>query len=173
MIVPDTKNWTWVLDRACDDCGYSGATTSFASVPALTVDSANRIAATLTRPDVRVRPDDATWSTLEYAAHVRDVCRIFTRRLALTLASGDEVARFENWDQDATAIEDRYNEQDPETVRAELVEAAETVSKAFANVTPEQLSLEAERSDGSRFTVDSLGRYFVHDLVHHVNDVHG
>ena len=23
-IVPDTKNWTWVLERPCLDCGYDG-----------------------------------------------------------------------------------------------------------------------------------------------------
>ncbi|MFE3823457.1 hypothetical protein ACFXO8_35465, partial [Nocardia tengchongensis] len=27
------------------------------------------------------------------------------------------------------------------------------------------------RSNGSAFTIDSMARYFLHDLVHHVHDV--
>jgi hypothetical protein len=29
------------------------------------------------------------------------------------------------------------------------------------------------RSNGSRFTVATLGQYFVHDVVHHLADVNG
>ena len=25
-IVPDTKNWTWVLERRCDDYGFDSST---------------------------------------------------------------------------------------------------------------------------------------------------
>jgi len=28
MIVPDAKDWTWVLERRCDDCGFDA--TAFA-----------------------------------------------------------------------------------------------------------------------------------------------
>ena len=29
------------------------------------------------------------------------------------------------------------------------------------------------RSDGVAFTVDTFGRYFIHDPVHHLDDVRG
>lgn len=174
-IVPDVKDWTWVLERACPECGFDAAATTYAAVPALTRDAAVRFAAVLDRPGVRVRPDESTWSALEYGAHVRDVCRLFDKRLGLML-DGDpegEPPRFPNWDQDATAVAGRYNEQDPARVAAELAEAAERVARSFESVPPERRGLRGTRSDGARFTVESFSRYFVHDLVHHLHDVRG
>ena len=51
---------------------------------------------------------------LEYGAHVRDVHRKMAERLELMLT--EDAPTFPNWDQDATAVEDRYGEQDPATV---------------------------------------------------------
>ncbi|WP_330232240.1 DinB family protein [Nocardia sp. NBC_00508] len=174
-IVPDVKDWTWVLERACPECGFDAAATSYATVPALTRDTAVRFAAVLDRHGARTRPDESTWSALEYGAHVRDVCRLFGTRLDLMLA-GDpdgEVPRFANWDQDATAIADRYGEQDPAQVAGELDEAAERVARSFESVPLTQRGLRGARSDGAVFTVESFARYFAHDLVHHVHDVRG
>ncbi|WP_280241264.1 DinB family protein [Nocardia abscessus] len=174
-IVPDVKDWTWVLERPCPQCGFDAAATAYESVPALTRDAADRFAAVLDRPGVRARPDESTWSALEYGAHVRDVCRLFDTRLALMLAGAPEgePPRFANWDQDETAVADRYNEQDPARVAAELDEAAERVARSFESVPPERRGLRGARSDGALFTLESFARYFVHDLVHHVRDVRG
>ncbi|MFD6453574.1 DinB family protein [Nocardia sp. NPDC060220] len=174
MIVPDAKNWTWVLERACSECGFDAEATAYSAVPELVLDSATRIGAALERDDARVRPDELTWSVLEYGAHVRDVCRIFDTRLALMLdGDGVEAPRFENWDQDATAVADRYDRQDPAVVAREVALAADRVAAAFGAVPVDRLDLRGGRSDGSLFTVASLGRYFVHDVVHHVHDVRG
>ena len=70
--------------------------------------------AVLRRPTVRDRPSPSVWSPLEYGCHVRDVYRVFDGRLSLMLA--EEHPTFANWDQDVTAIEDRYGDQDPTTV---------------------------------------------------------
>ncbi|WP_040776145.1 DinB family protein [Nocardia pneumoniae] len=174
-IVPDVKDWTWVLERTCPECGFDAAATSYEAVPALTRETAARFAAVLDRDDVRARPDESTWSPLEYGAHVRDVCRLFDTRLGLMLA-GDpdgEIPRFANWDQDATAIGDRYSEQDPARVAVELDEAAECVARSFESVPQARRGLRGARSDGAVFTVESFARYFAHDLVHHVHDVRG
>ncbi|WP_405161984.1 DinB family protein [Nocardia sp. NBC_01499] len=174
-IVPDAKNWTWVVERACPDCGFDPAAIGYEDVPSLTRQSASRIAEVLARPDARVRPDDSTWSPLEYAAHVRDVCRLFDIRLAQMLrgAVDGTVPRFANWDQDETAVTDRYDQQDPAWVATELAVAADAVAHAFESVLPDQRDRRGERSDGAAFTVDSFARYFLHDLVHHVHDVRG
>ena len=78
--------------------------------------------AVLAGPDVRVRPAPAVWSPLEYGCHVRDVFRRYDQRLELMLTRTDPL--FPNRDQDATAIADRYGEQDPGTVAAGLRAAA-------------------------------------------------
>lgn len=168
-ITPDTKNWTWVLDRPCDECGFDPARVAFRDVPRLVRENAAAWPAELARPGAGTRPDDATWSPLEYGAHVRDVFRVFDARLRLMLA--EEAPTFANWDQDATALDDDYAAQQPAVVADELVAAAAVVADAFEAVDDDQLDRVGLRSDGSAFTVDSLARYFVHDPVHHLHDV--
>jgi hypothetical protein len=116
-----------------------------------------------------VRPAENIWSPLEYACHVRDVHRIFGERLGRMLAEDDPL--FANWDQDATAVEEHYDEQDPATVAGELVAAAAAVADRYAGVTGDQWLRTGRRSDGARFTVTSLGRYHLHDVEHHLYDV--
>jgi len=170
-IVPDTKNWTWVLTAPCPECGFDPAAVSFRDVPRLVRTNAAAWPERLASPDARVRPDDSTWSPLEYAAHVRDVLRIFEARLRLMLH--EDSPTFADWDQDATAVDDDYAAQDPATVSAELTEAAEVTAHAFEQVDDSLLGRTGLRSDGSPFTVDTLARYFVHDPIHHLHDVRG
>ena len=167
-IVPDTKNWTWVLERACPECGFDASTVAFREIPRLTRENAAAWMPVLEREDVRVRPDESTWSPLEYAVHVRDVYGVMGRRLQLLLTEDDP--EFENWDQDATAVAERYGEQDPVVVAAQLREAAETLADAWESVPDSALGRSGRRSDGSVFTVESLARYFIHDPVHHLWD---
>lgn len=170
-IVPDTKDWTWVLDEQCPECGYDAASTDVADLPELIRRNARRWAAVLATgaPDLTVRPDEATWSVTEYACHVRDVFRLFDARLELMLTQ--EAPAFANWDQDVTAVQERYAEQQPAAVAPELVAAAEGIAERFAAVSGTQWQRTGIRSDGARFTVDSFGRYFLHDVVHHLHDV--
>ena len=168
-IEPDTKDWTWVLTRACPDCGFDATAFPRQQVGALIRDNAAGWRPVLARPDVGHRPADGVWSPLEYACHVRDVYRRFDRRLELMLTEDDPL--FDNWDQDATAVEERYGEQDPAVVGPDLVEAAASVAARFDGVHDEQWERPGRRSDGSAFTVESLGRYLIHDPVHHLHDV--
>ncbi|RFA17186.1 methyltransferase type 12 [Subtercola boreus] len=170
-IVPDTKNWTWVLERECPECGFDSGAITLGDVPGLVRENAAAWLAVLARPGVGDRPDASTWSDLEYAAHVRDVFRIFRGRLELMLAEDDPA--FPNWDQDATALENHYSEQDPATVSGELTEAAEKVALAFEAVPAGAGQRTGRRGDGSSFTVESLACYFIHDPVHHLHDVRG
>ena len=78
---------------------------------------------------------------------------------------------FENWDQDATAIEDRYEMQNPESVAQELNEAGLSLATHFESVNQDQWMRRGFRSDGSVFTVGSIAKYLMHDPVHHLWDV--
>lgn len=166
---PDEKDWTWVIEQPCPDCGFAGALIAPGEF-------AIRIAAAtapwqevLRRSDVRDRPAPTTWSPLEYSCHVRDVCRIFDERTRLMLTEIDP--GFANWDQDATALEERYWEQDPAQVAADLATAATQLSRTYAAVPADAWGRTGRRSNGSAFTVTTLGRYLLHDLVHHLWDV--
>ncbi|MCU0270827.1 MAG: DinB family protein [Acidimicrobiales bacterium] len=169
LIEPDTKDWTWVLTRACLDCGFDAsafdARATGAAVRAVAASWQDQLA----RADVATRPSPTTWSPLEYGCHVRDVLVIGRRRLARMLAEDDPL--FDNWDQDRTAVEEDYGAQDPDRVRDELAEVAAQVAELLDHVGDEAWSRPGRRSDGARFTVDSFARYLVHDPVHHLWDV--
>ena len=78
---------------------------------------------------------------------------------------------YPNWDQDRTAIEDDYAHQDPIEVSAQLLEAALSLAEGFDQVGGEGWERRGTRSDGAHFTVESFGRYMIHDPLHHLHDV--
>ncbi|MBG6084058.1 DinB family protein [Zhihengliuella flava] len=171
---PDTKDWTWVLEHPCPECG--------AEVSALTPqDVAARIRdclpawrhLLLERHDdaaaLRARPAGNVWSPLEYAAHVRDVFRIMHYRLDLMLR--EDSPTFPDWDQDATAAEDGYNEQAPQTVAIQLASAGRGLADAFDSVLARDVERTGYRSNGSTFTVRTLAQYAWHDIAHHLHDL--
>ncbi len=168
-IEPDTKDWTWVLDRPCAECGFDAAGLDLARLPRAIRDNATVWQHVLGTDDAAVRPDAHVWSPLEYGCHVRDVNLLFAERVARMLSEDDPT--FANWDQDETAATSDYGSQDPATVAAEVVEAADRVATAYTQVAGEQWQRPGTRSNGSAFTVDSLARYHLHDLVHHAHDV--
>jgi DinB family protein len=171
-IVPDTKDWTWVLRRPCPECGLD--TQSFArdAVAGMIRSNASAWRDLLAQSaDPRRRPAPGTWSALEYACHVRDALRLYDQRLEMMLSQEEPL--YPNWDQDATAVADRYGEQEPAAVAAELMQAAGTLAAHFDALSPEQWQRTGARSDGAHFTVESFARYFIHDPVHHLYDVTG
>jgi 2-polyprenyl-3-methyl-5-hydroxy-6-metoxy-1,4-benzoquinol methylase len=171
-IEPDTKDWTWVLDEPCPECGYAAAAVARDDLGRLVRDDAVGWSAVLAQPGAAERPDEHTWSPLEYGCHVREVHRIFGERLGLMLDHDEPT--FANWDQDVTAVEDRYDLQDPATVAGELVAAAGAVADrydALLGAPEETWARRGLRDNGSEFTVDSLARYHLHDVLHHSHDV--
>ncbi|KIU17128.1 DinB family protein [Mycolicibacterium llatzerense] len=168
-IEPDTKDWTWVLSRACPGCGFDASSLQPADVAARIRDDAADWVHRLASPAVRTRPQPGVWSTLEYGCHVRDVHRIFEHRVRLMLTEDDP--RFPNWDQDETALADDYPSQDPAVVATELFDAANIVATTYANVPADSWGRRGLRSNGSEFTIATISLYHLHDVVHHSYDV--
>jgi hypothetical protein len=142
-IVPDTKDWTWVLQRPCPECGFDTSSFPRERIAALLRENAAAWPGVLTGDAVAVRPDPQTWSALEYGC------------------------------QDETALAQRYAEQDPAEVAPQLLAAAGTLADRFDGLRAEQWLRPGRRSDGASFTVETFGRYFIHDPVHHLFDVTG
>ena len=168
-ITPDTKDWTWVLGQPCPECGFDPAAQGLADLPRLVHDTAMTWSEVLARGDAGERPAPDVWSPLEYGCHVRDVHVLFGQRLRAML--DEDEPTFANWDQDATAVESDYGSQDAATVAVELIEAAGTVAGIYATVTDATKDRPGVRSNGDRFTVETLGSYHLHDVVHHLHDV--
>jgi hypothetical protein len=168
-IAPDTKDWTWVLERTCPECGFSAADVDPSALAGRLRGNADAWQDVLRLPDVRTRPRPAVWSPSEYGCHVRDVHRTMAGRVRLML--DEQAPTFPDWDQDATALAERYAEQDPARVAGELAAAAVAAAELYDSVSGSAWDRPGLRSNGSRFTIASLGRYHLHDVVHHLQDV--
>jgi SAM-dependent methyltransferase len=166
---PDTKDWTWVLDRPCDECGFDASAYDRHAIPRAFRKNAHVWFALLADPSAgeRIRAD--RWSTLEYACHVHDVHQIYHDRVTQMLGEDDPV--FDDWDQDRSAVDGRYADQLPAIVGPTLVAAAYAIGDLYDSVPPLAWHRQGRRSDGSGFTIESLARYQLHDVVHHLHDV--
>lgn len=167
-IVPDEKDWTWVLERECPECGLAAAQVAPPVIAMLARGAVPAWQAVLERADVGQRPDESTWSPLEYAAHVRDVFDLFADRIQLMLDV--DHAQFGQWDQDEAAIQRDYARRVPGDVAAELASAAERFASVLSTV-GDRWDRAGRRFDGTEFTVASLAQYGWHDVAHHLWDV--
>jgi hypothetical protein len=170
-IVPDTKDWTWVLERPCPECRFDTRTVTRRNLPTLLRQSGaswHEVISSRGKSAAR-RSSPNEWSALEYGCHVRDVFRKFDERLQMMLTVDSPT--FPNWDQDATAVADQYDRQAPAEVAVQLLASADALAQRFSEVEPDQWLRPGRRSDGAVFSIETLGRYLAHDPVHHLYDV--
>ena len=160
-----------MLRRPCPECGLDTSTVTGADIPVMIRANAAAWQQPLAAPQAARRPRPGTWSPLEYGCHVRDVFVLFRERLGLMLTEDDPL--FPNWDQDETAVDGRYGEQDPAEVGRQLSAAGDALAGRFAAVSGNEWRRPGRRSDGAAFTVETFGRYLIHDPVHHLYDVTG
>ncbi len=172
---PDTKDWTWVLNEPCPECGFDASTIEPETVAGRVRANAAGWRSALGRGDVvEQRPpvppgQSPQWSALEYGAHVRDVYGLAAKRLTLMLKKKNPT--FASWDQDATAVEDDYSSQDARKISYDLAVNAGRFADLLDKVRGDQWERTGLRSDGSTFTVASFALYLLHDPVHHLVDV--
>lgn len=171
QISPDDKDWTWVLDSVCRECGFDVRRFPREETGQMIRTNAAQWQTLLEGDpeEIRRRPSPTKWSTLEYAGHVRDVFAVYLQRLQLML-TGDG-PHYPDWDQDETALAARDNEEEPLTVSGDLVSNANALADEFDTVSGDQWSRTGFRGDGASFTVESLARYLIHDPIHHLWDV--
>ena len=169
QLAPDDRDWTWVLQRPCPECGFAAGDMPLDQAGDLLAAAVSTLRVAIGQPGARTRPVPATWSPLEYACHVRNTCDVFRGRIALVLSHDNPT--FDNWDQDATAVDKRYADQHPAAVATELDVALSGLLRQLDAVPEDAWDRPALRSNGSRFTLETLVRYLVHDPVHHAHDV--
>ena len=171
---PDTKDWTWVLNEPCPECGFDASTIGPDDVAGRVRSNAAAWRGVLGRGEiVAKRPpvppgQPVQWSALEYGAHVRDVYGLAVERLTLMLKKKNPT--FANWDQDATARDEKYSEQDANKISYDLAVNAGRFADLLDKVRGDQWERTGLRSDGSEFTVASFAQYLLHDPVHHLWD---
>ncbi len=172
---PDNKDWTWTLERSCSECGYDANTYgrdeigSKIRTTAATWRSLLGAGSLASKRPPDGDPSSPIWSAVEYGAHVRDVYKLFGDRFDKMLKKKNP--KFRDWDQNKAAVKGKYHSQEPDQVAYELAVAAGGLADRFDKLSDDGWAETGQRSDGVSFTVETLGRYLLHDVFHHINDV--
>ena len=169
----DSKDWTWVLDRTCDECGYeAGALGRDELGPRLrALGGAWREMFGRGQIVVETPIDDRrSWTILEYGCHVRDVLDLFEERIRLMLKKKRKAPTFKDWNQEDAAVAGDYASADPAKVAYALASQAGKVADVVDRVHGDAWEKPGLRSDGAAFTVESIVRYLIHDVEHHLWD---
>lgn len=165
----DTRDWTFVVDEGCPDCGYTPHD------PALTGERLHaavpRWAHVLQRAGATERPEPGVWSPVEYASHSRDLTRVLGERVTMMLA--EEGAPFADYDGEAEAVRQQFWAGDPQTVAREIAAETQRTVGVLDGVRGDTWERTGLRGDGKPFTVAELCRYLLHDIEHHLHDVDG
>ncbi len=173
--VPDTKDWTWVLEQRCPECGYDASSVEPTDVGALMRANAASFRSALKRGDiVHERPPvpagaPVKWSALEYACHVRDVYALAVERITRMMKK--TAPTFVDWNQDDAAVDGSYRDADVDKVSYQLAVNAGKAADLLDKVRGDQWQRTGMRSDGAAFTVASFAVYILHDVHHHLWDV--
>jgi DinB superfamily len=159
--------------ESCEECGFIYAVGRAEILAWLTSDAdafVDRFAE-YAEADARTRPAPDVWSPLEYACHVRDVVRIQTRRVEQTQREVEPA--FTPMRRDERVVEDRYNEQDPKTVAAEIIDATGTFVALLARLDDtgwSRTGIYNYPAPAPR-TVEWIATHTSHELLHHRRDI--
>lgn len=165
----DAKDWTWVLERQCAECGYEADRLSREQLgPRLrSVGGAWREMLGQGEVVEREPHGERRWSILEYGAHVRDVCELLEDRLSLILKKR-KPPKFKDWNQEKAA--DKWGDLEANKVAYTLAFKAGKAADLVDKVRDDEWAKTGTRSDGVEFTAESLVRYMLHDIEHHLWD---
>lgn len=160
----------------CQECGFDASALKVEELPTKVRSFGRRYRAPLSRflPGedgdvvVRAHPEPGVWSALGYAAHVRDVLRLYRGRIERILA--EDRPQLDGIDPDAIAEEGRYDSLDPAQVADELAGEAESFAATLEQVPADAWDRVGLRGDSERSVLD-VARGAVHEGGHHLLDI--
>ena len=155
-------------------CGFEWDSVPARAVPVRLVEGADLIASVLREGDpepLTRRNDPATWSVVEYGAHVRDVLYNVRDRIVVGLVEDTPTPKAMYGA--ARADLGLYAEDDPTTLATELELAARLFARTIRALSPEQLArtiVYGWPRDAER-TLLWVAAQAVHEVEHHAADV--
>jgi hypothetical protein len=173
------EGWQWhrIQTEACPQCGDNPAALPVESLGPLAVERAAAWRDFLEHADdayVRHIPEPGVFSPLQYAAHVRDILRVYTERIVLGLEQdAPTVPIF----QPPQEVWEEYNRSDVNELAADIEARARRLEEVGANMDQAAWSRIVVNDRGVygvyTFTLAGLARNAVHEAHHHLLDAKG
>jgi hypothetical protein len=160
-----------VTHERCDACGFDGSGYDDESLLNSLREQGDRWRSLLDAagPQLRERPEPLVWSSIEYAAHTRDILALHAFGVEQALTS-DEPVFPEISDDLVDSAAANYGDLMPEEVLIELTAQgsllADVAGQAGAETWSRGLTIGEHRSD-----VRQLLEHALHDSLHHLGDV--
>ena len=160
----------------CDSCSFDYEEVAVGQVAGILVDLCSQLVDVLrdarTEVSLRTRPAPDVWSCIEYACHVRDVLLIQRDRVILALV--EDSPSFARMYRDERADLTGYREEDLADVLAGLDIATNLFARVFGRLSADQTGRSCVYNfpEPAERDVAWLGRHTVHEVKHHLGDVH-
>lgn len=172
---PAGEAWEWTLIQSlpCPQCGQHPAGAAPSSLGPMAIECASAWKAFLLGADdtaLRTHPGPDVWSPIQYAAHSRDMLRVFSDRILLAVAEDDSVVPWFDPGPEAWSAYDRLGAA---AVAADIETQASRFASVLAGLDDGAWSRPARRDGVDRFTVAGLACFAVHEAHHHLLDADG
>ena len=173
------EGWEWnrIQAEACPQCGDNPAALPVESLGPLAVARATAWREFLEHADdayLRRVPEPGVFSPLQYAAHVRDIVRVYTDRVELGLEHDAPTVSMFHLPQD---VWEEYNRSGVREIAADLEAQAQRLEDTVAKMAPSAWSRIVVNDRGVygvyTFTLAGLACNAVHEEHHHLLDAKG
>jgi hypothetical protein len=173
------EGWQWprIQFEPCPQCGFDAASLPAETLGDLAVELAAGWRAFLEEADdayVRAIPEPGVNSPIQYAAHVRDILRVYGDRMVLAVEEDNPTVPIFNPPQE---VWEAYNRLDAEELAADIEARARRLAETVAGMDPSSWSRIVINDRGQygvySFTVAGLARNAVHEAHHHLLDATG
>ncbi|OLE69743.1 MAG: hypothetical protein AUI36_04535, partial [Cyanobacteria bacterium 13_1_40CM_2_61_4] len=166
------EGWEWVRIQtdACPQCGHNPARTPVHSLGGEGIESATDWGQFLSGVDqgyLRTSPAPGVWSPIQYAAHVRDMLRVFGDRILLAVEEDSPIVP---WFDPSEEEWDRYNKLDPGDVASDVAVQADRLAAILEDRRDQDWDRTAVRDGVDHFTVAGMACFAVHEAHHHLLD---
>jgi hypothetical protein len=169
------EGWDWVRiqGEACPQCAHNPASLPVSALGEAGTAEAAAWQSYLLAADsgaLRQSPAPGVWSPLQYAAHVRDMFRVFGDRVLLAIEFDNPTVQGYFPTEDECRA---YNTLDAAEIAAEVDAQADRLARVSADRDGDDWVRTVMRDGVDRFTVAGLGCFAVHEAHHHLRDATG
>ena len=173
------EGWQWhrIQHDPCPQCGDHPGSVPPAELGALALERAGRWREFLEQTDetvLRHIPEPGVFSPLQYAAHVRDIIRVYTDRMILGLEQDVPTVPMFNPPKE---VWEAYNHADVTQIADDLQAQAQRLADVLAGMSPSAWSRIVVNDRGTygvyTFTMPGLACNIVHEQHHHLLDATG